>query len=521
VWQELSAPTPADPGAFASYDICPGQCWYDLFVESPAGRPDMVVIGGSMQYGELPPYAGADRSNGRGVQMSSDAGRNFTDMTGEAADRPGLRFDGDAMHPDQHALAFMPSNPDVMFVGNDGGVIRTSGSYADDSAECDERGLSGTDLTDCKAWLSKIPTALITLNDGLNTLQFQQLSVNWQNPLNDLLGGTQDNGTLAYTGSPTWLLPVTGDGGDSGIDPARPATRFHTYTNALMDVNFHGNTPRTWDWIADPLYFSPDLSAFYAPATQDPVVSGQIFVGYEHVYRTQDSGGDPAFLDAHCNTTGQFGTSDKLFTGECGDWAVVSPNLANDPAYGSKGGSYISAVERGMDTNTLWVGTRRGRIFISRNASAASPDYTRIDTDAQPTRLPSGISVDATNPLHAFITYSGYNAYALASGTAPGHVFEVTVDPTTLTAAWRLLDYNLGDQPITDVAYDQPTGDLYVATDWGVDRLPAGGSSWITAASGMPPVAVYGLTYARTHHGRRVIYAATHGRGAYRLVLGR
>jgi hypothetical protein len=172
-----------------------------------------------------------------------------------------------------------------------------------------------------------------------------------------------------------------------------------------------------------------------------------------------------------------------------------------------------------MDGNTLWVGTRRGRIFISRDASSAGPTYARIDTDAQPNRLPSGIAVDPTNPLHAFITYSGYNAYAVASGTAPGHVFEVTVNPTTLAATWKLLDYNLGDQPITDVVYDQPTGDLYVGTDWGVDRLPAGGSSWITAADGMPPVAVYGLTYAKVKNGKRVIYAATHGRGAYRLDL--
>ena len=146
-----------------------------------------------------------------------------------------------------------------------------------------------------------------------------------------------------------------------------------------MDVNFHGNTPKTWDWVADPLFFSTDQSAFYAPATQDPVVSRQIFVGYEHVYRTQDSGGDPAFLDAHCNTTGQFGTSDKLFSGQCGDFKVVSPNLANDPAYGSKAGSYISAIERAMDGNTLWVGTRRGRIFISpesqREVAQCLTDY--------------------------------------------------------------------------------------------------------------------------------------------------
>src|SRR5438445_859505 len=30
--------------------------------------------------------------------------------------------------------------------------------------------------------------------------------------------------------------------------------------------------------------------------------------------------------------------------------------------------------------------------------------------------------------------------------------------------------HNLGDEPITDVALDSSTGDLYVSTDFGVDR---------------------------------------------------
>ena len=34
------------------------------------------------------------------------------------------------------------------------------------------------------------------MNDGLNTIQFQSLSFNPVNPLNDLLGGTQDNGDV-------------------------------------------------------------------------------------------------------------------------------------------------------------------------------------------------------------------------------------------------------------------------------------------------------------------------------------
>jgi hypothetical protein len=38
----------------------------------------------------------------------------------------------------------------------------------------------------------------------------------------------------------------------------------------------------------------------------------------------------------------------------------------------------------------------------------------------------------------------------------------------------------------------------------------------VTAGSGLPPVAVYGLTISPQ---ARVLYAATHGRSAYRLSL--
>ena len=65
--------------------------------------------------------------------MSMDAGANWTDMTGDVG--------GESMHPDQHALAFVPGNPSQFFVGSDGGVIRTSGQWADASSQCDSRAL--------------------------------------------------------------------------------------------------------------------------------------------------------------------------------------------------------------------------------------------------------------------------------------------------------------------------------------------------------------------------------------------
>ncbi len=512
-WTGLSDPTDGTPG-YASLDFCQAQCSYDMFVTSPTGKPDEVWIGGSMQYGELPPYPGTDRSNGRAVQRSTDAGQSFTDMTGDA------RTPFEDMHPDQHDIAFVPSNPDIAFVGSDGGVIRTSGQFTDGSAACDTRDLTGTDLTDCKAWLSSIPTVLTTVNDGLATVQFQSLSVDPKNPLGNLLGGTQDNGTLGFTGSPNWQSFISGDGGQSGFDARNPNIRYHMYFDAQGDVNFHGNNPQTWDWIFDGPAFSSESRSFYVPLIADPTVGGTAFVGLESVWRTLDNGGSQDFLDNHCNVLGG-PKGDALFTGACGDWEPiggVAGNLVTGDA-ADKGGSYVVAIERApSNRKTMWVGTRRGRIFVSTNAdarNAANVRYQRIDTPNQPRRFVSGISIDENDPNHAIVSFSGYGAY---TPTTPGHVFDVRFTPGNGKAAWTDISKDIGDQPITDVALDSGTGDIYAATDFGVLRLRRGAVSWREAATGLPPVAVYGLTIAplRTGH---VLYAATHGRGAFRVAL--
>ena len=157
----------------------------------------------------------------------------------------------------------------------------------------------------------------------------------------------------------------------------------------------------------------------------------------------------------------------------------------------------------------MWAATRRGRLFISENADAvpqATVTYKRIDTPAQPLRFISGIAVDDNDRYHAFVSFSSYEAYTPGQ---PGHVFDVRYNPATGTATWTNISYDIGDQPVTDVEYDSASGDLYAATDFGVLRLVKGGSSWIPAATGLPPVAVYDLTLAAgKHSSERVIYAA-------------
>ena len=130
----------------------------------------------------------------------------------------------------------------------------------------------------------------------------------------------------------------------------------------------------------------------------------------------------------------------------------------------------------------------------------------------------SGITVDPADPNHAFVSFSGYDAYATAAGTATGHVFSVEYSPSGHDATWTDISNDLGDQPITDLAFDGATGDLYASTDWGVDVLSpaASDTTWGPASTGLPMVAVYGLTF---NSSKRVLYAATHGRSAWMLTL--
>jgi hypothetical protein len=512
-WTQLSNKTNGTPG-FASFNYCTTQCWYDMPVYSPPGAPNIVYIGGAMQYGEL-----GGRSNGRAVQRSEDAGIHFTDMTIDAQ--------GISLHPDQHAIAAAPIDPNVVFIANDGGLWRLNGSFTDVSSQCASRGLSGNNLIDCTSWLSKAPTTISSLNRGLNTLQFQSLSVNAQDPRHDIMGGTQDNGTEALGseehGNPdddaNWFVTIFGDGGQSGVDVGNPKVRMHTFFSPVGDVNFRGTDPLGWDFMTDPLLASGEGASFYVPLIADPNVSGSWFVGLQHVWRTQDNAGPQTHLDSQCNEllpSSQFDPN-----GDCGDWVPIGADLTSTSFGADKnpgaGGYVVATVRAPSDSGTLWAGLRRGRVFVASNADDPTPSnvtFYRIDTSSTPTRFVSGIAIDPSNPNHAFISYSGYNAYATAAGTATGHVFEVTYNPVSHTATWTNLDNNLGDQPITGIALDAVTGNLFVSTDFGVDMLRRGDNQWMRAAGSLPPVAVYGLTIDSN---ARVLYAATHGRGAWSL----
>lgn len=508
-WKELSNPKPGTPG-YGSYNFCQGQCSYDMVVESPRGQPREVVLSGSMNYDELLAFGGPGSSNGRAVIRSRTEGRSFRDMTNDARSAP------HGLHPDHHALVFVPGTPgtthEKFFTGSDGGVVRTAGPWKDRSSDCGQRGVFGPERDNCEQWLSAIPSSNTTLNRGLQTLQFQSVSVP---PTSGIVqGGTQDNGTWE-SDLGGFSESIGGDGGQSTFDPTNSDIRFHSYYGPSHDVSFDGGTPRSWDYISDPLNSSGEASSFYVPLTGDPSVAGTVFDGLQHVWRTTDNGGDRAFLDKYCNEiNGDYGNRPK----PCGDWQKLG-GAAGDLSGGDRA-NYVVAVERApkAGSQNLWAATRKGDLFVSTNANTENPaavTYKRYDQVlGLPNRFVSSITIDPDNPNHAFLSYSGYSAYSPG-----GHVYEVTIDPTTGTGTAKDLsgaNDGLGDQPVTDLVYSPSTNSLYASTDYGVLSRTLGSSTWV-ATKGLPKVAVYGLTLDER---AQTLYAATHGRSVWKLRVG-
>jgi len=507
------------------------QCWYDNVVYSPPGKPDVVYLGGSFNYSQY-----GFRNNGRAFIRSADAGATFTDMSWDATINPKpagnccnpTSIAPNGMHPDSHAIVEVPGTDSAIF-GSDGGVVRSSGIFTDISSQCSSRPLSPTSLATCQQMLKAVPSFLYNLNVGLSTLQFQSVSINQLDPQDSVQGGTQDNGTLVYSGSTTWNQEIYGDGGQSGFNVSNPALRFNSFSSNFHDVNFQNGDPLKWVIASGPIAAGePGGAQFYAPMINDPLNAGTIFEGSLSVWRTQDWAGNQAFLEANCPEFTTAGNNPA-----CGDFVRIGPagatNLtasATDFRGTSRSTGNVAALARTTkDGGTLWVATTTGRVFISKNADAAagSVTFTRLDTlagaTASPGRFVSGIVIDQANSNHAWLSYSSYSSLTPAQ---PGHVFSVTYNPNANggagSATWTDLDGGtgpMGDLPVTALARSK-RGDLFAATDFGVLRLPSGSSTWVVAGSGLPAVEVAGLSIV---NGSQVLYAATHGRSVWSLKV--
>jgi len=529
LWTNLTSNDITQPG-FTSRGYCNQQCRYDQVLVVPPNQPDTLYAGGQVR-----PILGDS------VIRSVDAGVSFKSF-GYGADDPISE-----VHADVHAIVFHPDDPEIVFVGSDGGVTRSSGRFSDLSGVCGPGGFGfGVNTNNhrfCTASLSNVPSSIRFLNEGLQAIQLYNVAVDPSDPLRRFIGGAQDNGTVWFDGRGSdprvWsILLGAGDGTSaSGFHPSNSNILFASFQSNSFFTHFrNGEDPSFWTVTHRPIQQSGErgsVSVLFTGRqfiTTDAVNPDTQFTGFEHVWRTLNNGGDRAFLEAQCRRSGPVAQT-------CGDWkplGVAHPFAAGStpasasrqpgnltcPVYGAdlQGGLIVAAERTEADAGTLWAATSMGRVFIARNADAANAAdvvFTRLDSlvPAAPNRFVSGIAVDRRNANRAFISYSGFNAITPGS---PGHVFEVTFDPDTGTVTWVSRDFNLADLPINHIVHDSETGSLFAATDFGVLMLPGGSTQWQDSGSGFPPVLTVQL---RMFPDRRLLFAGTHGLGIWYLSV--
>ena len=186
------------------------QAWYDFcFAVSPA-NPNLVY------WGAVHLYKGSRSASSWNWQNISS------------------RNSGDSIHPDQHHLAFDPSDPSVLYACNDGGVFRSSNG--------------GTN------WKS--------LNPGLSITEFEFI-VHLESQDEWLIGGTQDNGTLGNDTNSTWNQIALGDGGDCGADDGQKLC-YHSYYGMWIE-RAAALGPKAFDWVEVSPPFSEDYEALFYP----------------------------------------------------------------------------------------------------------------------------------------------------------------------------------------------------------------------------------------------------------------
>ncbi len=287
------------------------QGFYNSFVAIHPTNPNICLIGGI------------------DIWRTND-GRTFDNLTrGYERGRP-----MGPVHVDQHAAAFAPSNPDVVYEGNDGGMVRSTDAG--------------------QTWS--------VINNGLAITQFYSFDVD---PLvrDRLAGGTQDNGTLAALRSAVdWDSVYGGDGMTTVIDHTDPSTifcslpygsmfRINSETGDIRFVMVGIETTERAHWVA--------------PLVMDPTNHNVLWCGRRRVFRS-------------VNRAESWSAVSPMFTGSVSSIAVALANT-NVVAAGSdrgelmlstNGGTSWTPVAEGVlptrwisslsfdpnDANTLWVG---------------------------------------------------------------------------------------------------------------------------------------------------------------------
>ncbi|MBI4261336.1 MAG: hypothetical protein HY658_12310 [Actinobacteria bacterium] len=380
-----------------------------------------------------------------------------------------------AMHADHHAIVFDPgydgtTNRTVYFA-TDGGVFRTRDDRARlSNPECDPSRIQTL------AQLNDV--VYEPLNDGLSITQF------WAGTVSDdgtiLMGGTQDNGTWIRprgAGPSGWRWAIGGDGFDVAIAPANDLFYGEIYGSwGIRIMRSSTGGFGSFEEITASEFGPPaldDTGLFFTPFVMDPGDPQTLWTGGHYMWRSRD-GGDV--------------------------WVAASERLTGGGYSGPEGVSAIAIAP--SDTDVVYAGSSGGALFVTTNASASPPSWSRL---SQQRGYITSIAIHPGDPRTAYVTVGWFDV---------PHVLKTTDGGAT----WSDIGGHIPNVPVSAVAINPLDPRMvFVGTDAGLFESPNGGRTWFPANGNLASTIVSDLVFRK---GTSELYLFTHGRGAFRVDVG-
>jgi photosystem II stability/assembly factor-like uncharacterized protein len=362
------------------------------------------------------------------------------------------------VHADQHALQWDATVPNLVYLGNDGGLYRSQANGA------------------TQTW-TKATHEPYT--------QHYQVEVAETDP-NRLTGGTQDNGCIRTVSPGVWDDYGCGDGEYTPIDWSDPrifygcsqygaCRRYDERSGTLTSSNIQdGAASVRWNW--------------HSPLVIDSNNPAVLYFAGNQLNRSTDRGDTwTAISPPHPN--------DLTGTFEPG---------RNDPIYRNWGTITSVSVSK-TEPQTIYAGTDTGRLWKTEDLGAY---WTEFVGQGLPKRWVTRVAIDPRDADVVYATFSGFR-----NGEDAAHVYRTDDGGST----WENISGNLPNAPVNDVVLDpdDPEG-VYVGTDVGVFSLKNGKKNWKAVGNGLPLVPVLDL---RLHAPSGQLFAGTFGRSVWKVGL--
>jgi photosystem II stability/assembly factor-like uncharacterized protein len=421
---------------------------------------------------------------------------------------------GRNIHVDNHAFAFHPTDSNIIFTGNDGGIAKSN----DGGATWDD-----------------------TLNEGLCITQFEFMD---QHPNSDavMLAGTQDNGTLQFRNNSVFYLCAENDGGFCAIDPKKPSIVYHTYAYCTPFRSEEGGefgeyeNGGSWMPLAQDgnkvdqnkinnfFNYTGDNKVFYPPFVLDQTCSSNLALGTRGIflYKQEES-------NRRVETKSIEDKWENIF------WIADPTLLEGGRKFLKLAEGHISAINY-VNSNLIYAGTTKGEIFLIKKVNN---NWTTIKINPE---IKNGNSInfwpnsDNPMPINDIATFPENNtvivvAFGGISKAKIAMLWRGQISDNGLIE-WSHISGNSGNTsdpptlptiPVNTIVIEpNHPKTMYIGTDIGVFRTKDEGKSWDKFGKRLPNCSVLDmrlLLYKNEQTPFRLLRAVTHGRGLWEVEL--